>query len=79
MNEAKLPAERRLLRRKQVLEMAGISNTTLHRLINQGAFPRPVAIGVRSVAWWSDEVQATLSALPRASGASPNPSTRKAA
>lgn len=71
--------QRRLLRRKQVLELVGVSNTTLHRLVNEGALPRPVAIGSKCIAWWSDELNAALNALPRSQVRSPNPKARRPA
>lgn len=79
MSQSNHPPGRRLLRRKPVLEMTGVSNSTLHRWINANAFPKPVAIGPRSVAWWSDEVEAAMARFPRASVPSPNPKKGKAA
>ena len=43
--------QERLLRRPEVLHRCGISNSTLHRLINTGDFPAPIQLGPRAVAW----------------------------
>ena len=45
-----------LIRRPEVLQRCGISNSTLHRLINAGNFPAPIQLGPRSVAWVESEV-----------------------
>nr|WP_299245355.1 AlpA family transcriptional regulator [uncultured Halomonas sp.] len=46
----------RLLRRPDVLHRCGISNSTLHRLINAGDFPAPIQLGPRAVAWIESEI-----------------------
>ncbi|EWH03227.1 helix-turn-helix transcriptional regulator [Halomonas sp. BC04] len=47
-----------LIRRPEVLQRCGISNTTLHRLIHAGTFPRPIRLTAngRAVAWLESEV-----------------------
>jgi prophage regulatory protein len=50
-------AYRRLIKRKQVLERTGLSNTVMYQLISQGLFPKPVKpTGGRTSAWVEDEV-----------------------
>ncbi|EMN5130286.1 AlpA family transcriptional regulator [Burkholderia contaminans] len=50
-------AYRRLLKRKQVLERTGLSNTVMYELIAQDRFPKPVKpTGGRASAWIEDEV-----------------------
>ena len=50
-----------IMRRKEVLHSCGISNSTLHRLINAGLFPVSLTLGTpgksRSVGWYSNEVE----------------------
>ena len=46
----------RLLRRKQVLALLVVSDTTLWRWVAAGAFPRPVRIGPNSRAELGAEV-----------------------
>lgn len=46
-----------LLRRPQVLALAGFKTTTLYELIKRGEFPPPVRIGnTAMVAWPADDV-----------------------
>ena len=59
-------AQRRLLRRKQVLEVTALTRSSLYRKIANGTFPRQVHIGDRAVAWresdierWLDEQEAS--------------------
>jgi prophage regulatory protein len=47
------PALERLIGRKEVLILIGISNATLWRWIKAGRFPAPMKIGKKKVAWRS--------------------------
>ncbi|MEQ6918024.1 helix-turn-helix transcriptional regulator [Halomonas aquatica] len=49
-------ASHTLIRRPEVLQRCGISNTTLHRLIHADDFPAPIQLGSRAVAWVESEV-----------------------
>lgn len=50
-------AYRRLIKRKQVLERTGLSNSGMYELIARGLFPKPVKpTGARSSAWVEEEV-----------------------
>ncbi|SOC51008.1 transcriptional regulator, AlpA family [Chromohalobacter canadensis] len=49
-----------LLRRPEVLRRCGISNSTLHRLINAGDFPAPIQLSPRAVAWIEEEITAWI-------------------
>jgi len=38
-----------------VMQATGLGRSTIYRLVASGAFPRPVHLGPRAVAWrWSD-------------------------
>ena len=50
---AAAPALERLIGRKEVLLLIGISNATLWRWIKAGRFPAPMKIGKKKVAWRS--------------------------
>jgi prophage regulatory protein len=52
-----------LLRRRDVEAKTGLSRTTMHRLMVSGAFPRPVVIAKRAVAWHSRDVDAWIASL----------------
>lgn len=41
----------RFMRIKEVCTQLGLSRSTLYRLVNDGAFPRPIAISKKSKAW----------------------------
>lgn len=45
-----------ILRRKQVQARVGLSRSSIYAAIAVGTFPRPVALGVRSVGWVETEV-----------------------
>lgn len=52
------PARAKYLREPEVLARVPFSKPTLHRLVREGHFPRPVKIGPRAVAWIADEIDA---------------------
>jgi prophage regulatory protein len=39
------------LRRPAVLELTGLSTTTIYELMSRGLFPRPIKLTGRAVAW----------------------------
>jgi len=46
-----------ILRRKEVLERIGLSNTTIYERIKDGTFPKPIRIGTsRAVGWIESEI-----------------------
>jgi prophage regulatory protein len=55
----------RMLRMRDVLAMTGISRSTLWRKIRAGDFPAPFELGVNTVAFESDAVDAWLKSRPR--------------
>lgn len=39
----------------EVIQATGLGRSTIYRLVANGAFPRPVHLGPRAIAWrWSD-------------------------
>ena len=60
----------RLLTRAEVEVRAGLSRSSLYRLMRQGLFPEPIRVGIRAVRWPSSEVDAWLASRPRATGES---------
>ncbi len=46
----------RLLRVKSVLELTGMTESTIYREISRGEFPRPVKLTKRTAAWVESEV-----------------------
>ena len=47
-----------MLRLRAVKQIIPYSTSTIYDRINKGAFPKPVPIGPRAVAWLEDEVLA---------------------
>jgi prophage regulatory protein len=51
-----------LLRRKEVERLTALSRSRIYDLMSRGEFPKPVHLGVMSVAWVEAEIQQWLSA-----------------
>ena len=52
----------RVLRRRAVEQMTGLSRSTIYARMNIGAFPPAIRLGGRSVGWLAEEIEAWLSA-----------------
>ena len=50
----------RILRLPEVVERTGLSRSTIYVRIEQGRFPRPVALGGRAVGWIEAEIDAWI-------------------
>jgi prophage regulatory protein len=46
----------RVLRRKDVEAMTGLSRSSIYQGIQDGAFPRPIKLGPKAVGWVESEV-----------------------
>ena len=56
----------RIMRLPEVLELTGLSKSTLYRRMKAGEFPQPVRLGgprCRAVGWLADEVYAWIDRL----------------
>ena len=60
--------ESRLLNRKQVEGMTGLSRSTLYRQMRTGTFPTPLKVGARAVRWRPHDIVEWLESRPRATG-----------
>lgn len=58
----------RIMRRPEILNLTGLSRSTIYRLINSGDFPQPVSLGLRSVGWHSEDVYSFIASLEVANG-----------
>ena len=56
----------KLLRRREVEEVTGMSRSTIYRKMDVGFFPRPVKIGPSAVRWKESDIAAWLESLPDA-------------
>jgi prophage regulatory protein len=50
----------RVLRRKQILELFGISSTTLWAWVRMGKFPAPISLGSNTRVWLAAEIDGLL-------------------
>ena len=57
----------KVLRRRQMLELIGLSNTTQWRLEKAGDFPARIKLGKGSVGWHLNEVEEWLKGRERVS------------
>ena len=58
----------RLLRRRQVEEITGLSRSSIYRLMRNGDFPVPVRVGPSAVRWKASDISAWLESRPLATG-----------
>ena len=56
----------RLIRRREVEAITGLSRSTIYAMIARGNFPKSVKIGTRAVAWPADEVASWINSRVRA-------------
>lgn len=55
----------RLLRIRDVCHATGLARSTVYAKINEAAFPKPVRVHGKCVAWKESEVSAWIASLPR--------------
>jgi len=53
----------RLIRSKEVQAITGLPKSSLHNMARAGAFPAPLKLGARAVAWRESDVQAWVENL----------------
>lgn len=58
----------RLLKRKEVEEMLGLSTTGLYKNVRNGLLPAPLKISPGAVRWRLSELEKCLAEKPRATG-----------
>ncbi|MBM4124948.1 MAG: AlpA family phage regulatory protein [Nitrospira sp.] len=62
----------KILRKPAILEMTGLSDTTIWRLERKGRFPARRRISDNSVGWFEAEVEEWLNARQRGMAAAPH-------
>ncbi len=50
----------KVLRLKSVMEMTGMSRSSIYLYVEKGIFPKPIRLGPRAVGWILDEVESWL-------------------
>ena len=63
----------RLLRRREVEKITGISRSSIYRLMPDSEFPRPVKVGSAAVRWRESDITAWVESRPVAGGDSGPP------
>lgn len=64
-----------LIRSREVQARTGLPKSSLHRMARAGAFPSPVKLGVRAVAWREADVDAWIESRERLGGERGDPDT----
>ena len=47
----------RLMRLPEVVQMTGVSRSTIYRWMENGEFPRQISLGANTVAWLESDVE----------------------
>lgn len=68
LDEEVITMQDRLLRRRQVEEITGMSRSTIYKMMQSGEFPRPVRIGPSAVRWRASDIVAWVESRPVARG-----------
>lgn len=63
MPNTNLPATSRLLKLPSVVGRVSLSKTEIYRRCRAGAFPAPIKIGVRAVAWLESDIDNYITQL----------------
>ena len=56
------PQTARVLRRRAVQAITGLSRSTIYAKMGAGTFPSPIRLGARSVGWLVEEIEAWIAA-----------------
>lgn len=56
--------EERLLRRRQVEELTGLSRASIYRLMGSGRFPQPVRVSDTAVRWKLSDITIWMESRP---------------
>ena len=66
----------RLLRRREVEKITGMSRSSIYRLMHEDEFPRPVRVGPAAVRWKASDITAWIESRPVAIGEFGQPGVR---
>ena len=53
----------RILRLRSVVDLVGLSRSTIYKRVSEGKFPKPLSLGGHAVGWRESEVQEWLATL----------------
>lgn len=54
------PTTQRFIKLQAVMNITGLSRSTIYRYIADGHFPRQVSLGTRNTAWLESEIQSWI-------------------
>ena len=54
----------RLLRRREVEELTGLSRASIYRLMRSGSFPLPVRVSATAVRWKASDIAVWIESRP---------------
>ena len=57
-----------ILRLPSVIARTGMSRTSIYKAIQEGRFPRPVALGARAVGWTNSSISSWIDDRPVVAG-----------
>ncbi len=52
----------RVIRRKELEKIVGLSRSSIYLRMSNGTFPKPIPLGGRSVGWLESDIQAWIDA-----------------
>ena len=58
--------EPQFYRLRDVMEIVGVTKTTIYRWVGRGQFPPAVKLGERAVAWRRSDIEAWINSRPAA-------------
>jgi prophage regulatory protein len=58
----KIVRDYKVIRKKEVLELIGISNSAFYRLIDDELMTSPINLGCRAVGWYEHEIKEIIRA-----------------
>ena len=67
--------EEKLMRRRDVEELTGLSRASIYRLIAEGEFPRPVRVSATAVRWRASDIAVWIQSRPVATSEIGSPTT----
>lgn len=59
------PAINRIYRKSEIINLTGLSSSTIDRLEKVGKFPKRIKLSPNRVGWLSSEIEKFISCLPR--------------
>jgi len=57
------PMTKRILRLGSVIDITGLSRSTIYLRISEGTFPKQVSLGARAIGWRQEDIQTWLDNL----------------